>query len=149
EHASRVFSSEPGTSAPPFTGGGYARIFGPDSTLLSDVLPPEQEGIVYADIDLIAIEIANHYFDPVGHYSRPDIFEVTIDRRPKPADHQITSQPPRSDPPLAPEDTHHDSPPPQGEVTRTPPHHPAPTPGHLALRSSPPNSATAHRTLTP
>ena len=108
EHASRVFSSEPGTSAPPFTGGGYARIFGPDSTLLSDVLPPEQEGIVYADIDLTAIEIANHYFDPVGHYSRPDIFEVTIDRRPKPAVHQITSETHRSYPPLAPEDTHHD-----------------------------------------
>jgi len=84
-----VFSSEPGTEAPPFTGGGYARIFGPDTTLLSEVLPPDQEGIVYADIDLAFIDVANYFFDPVGHYSRPDVFDVTIDRRHKPAFREV------------------------------------------------------------
>lgn len=103
--AIQVFSSERGTSAPPFSGGGYARIFGPDTTLLSNVLPPDQEGIVYADIDLAAIEIANHFFDPVGHYSRPDVFDVTIDRRPKPAVRQISTEIERSYPPLESEGT--------------------------------------------
>lgn len=86
-----AITSVPGTSAQPFHGGGYARIFGPDSSLLSEVIPPTEEGIVYADIDLDFIEIANHFFDPVGHYARPDIFQVTIDRRPRPAFTEITA----------------------------------------------------------
>ncbi|MCR2811138.1 MULTISPECIES: carbon-nitrogen hydrolase family protein [unclassified Microbacterium] len=95
-----VFSSEAGGEAPPFRGGGYARIFGPDTTLLSDTLPPDQEGIVYADIDLGFIDIANHFFDPVGHYSRPDIFQVTIDRRRKAAFEELVTADTRSYPPL-------------------------------------------------
>ncbi len=84
-----VFSSEPGHPGARLLGGGYARIFGPDTTLLSDVLAPDQEGIVYADIDLTFIDVANYFFDPVGHYSRPDVFDVTIDRRHKPAFREV------------------------------------------------------------
>lgn len=96
-----AFSSEPGTEAPPFRGGGYARIFGPDTTLLSEVLPPDEEGIVYADIDLASIDVANFFFDPVGHYARPDVFDVTIDRRHKPAFREIAGpDAPATYPPL-------------------------------------------------
>lgn len=54
-------------------GGGYARIYGPDGRDLVTPLSPEEEGILYADIDLAAIPMAKAAADPVGHYSRPDV----------------------------------------------------------------------------
>ena len=37
-----------------------------------------QEGILYADIDLNVITEAKRMFDVVGHYSRPDVFNFSI-----------------------------------------------------------------------
>jgi nitrilase len=45
----------------------------------------DREGIVTAEIDLAAITRAHYDFDPVGHYSRPDVFTLTVDTRTKPA----------------------------------------------------------------
>ncbi|MDZ5143512.1 carbon-nitrogen hydrolase family protein [Microbacterium testaceum] len=57
-------------------GGGYARIFGPDGSSLAEPLAPTEEGILYADIDFAAILAAKNAADPVGHYSRPDVFTL-------------------------------------------------------------------------
>lgn len=67
-----------------YLGGGYAGIFGPDMRRLTEPISPADEGIAYADIDLSLIERAKHTLDPTGHYARPDVFSVVIDRRPKP-----------------------------------------------------------------
>ncbi|MBU8829749.1 carbon-nitrogen hydrolase family protein [Mycolicibacterium goodii] len=61
-----------------FTGGGFARVFGPDTSLLSDVLAPDEEGVVVADVDTHTVEVMSHYFDPVGHYGRPDVFSFSV-----------------------------------------------------------------------
>lgn len=58
------------------TGGGYARLFGPDGAPLGTPLAPDQEGLVIADIDLGAIAYAKTAADPVGHYSRPDVLRL-------------------------------------------------------------------------
>ena len=54
-------------------GGGHAMIFGPDGTPLCTPLPPDAEGLLYADLDLGLISLAKSAADPVGHYSRPDV----------------------------------------------------------------------------
>jgi nitrilase len=43
-----------------------------------------EETILYADVDLAAVRAARRLFDPVGHYSRPDIFQLRVDTRSRP-----------------------------------------------------------------
>ena len=63
---------------------GGACIIDPLGTVLAGPLF-DQEGLVTAEIDLDAITRALYDFDPVGHYSRPDVFSLSVDVRPKPA----------------------------------------------------------------
>ncbi|HKD80324.1 MAG TPA: nitrilase-related carbon-nitrogen hydrolase [Candidatus Angelobacter sp.] len=44
----------------------------------------EEETILVADLDRGLLPKAKFDFDAVGHYSRPDIFRLTVDDRPKP-----------------------------------------------------------------
>ncbi len=64
------------------TGGGYAMIFGPDGRPIAQALPPDQEGLVYAEIDLAAISLAKAAADPTGHYSRPDVVRLLLNPEP-------------------------------------------------------------------
>lgn len=66
-------------------GGGCSRIYAPDGRLLTDPIPHDEEGIVYAEIDLAMIPIAKMAADPTGHYSRPDATRLIVDRRSRPA----------------------------------------------------------------
>lgn len=43
----------------------------------------DQEGILYAEIDLDEKPGAHLDLDTVGHYARPDVFQLRVDRRPK------------------------------------------------------------------
>jgi nitrilase len=42
----------------------------------------EQEGILFADLDLGAISRGKFDFDVVGHYARPDVFLLTVNEKP-------------------------------------------------------------------
>ena len=63
-------------------GGAHSTIFGPDGHELSAKMPEDQEGLVYADIDLGAISVAKNAADPAGHYSRPDVTRLLFNNRP-------------------------------------------------------------------
>ena len=62
---------------------GYSVIVDPDGTVLAGPLVRE-EGILYATLDLDAGRGRKRFFDPVGHYNRPDVFRLVVDDRPKP-----------------------------------------------------------------
>jgi nitrilase len=61
------------------TGGGATRIFGPDGSELASA-GPDEETILYADVDLGAIAMAKAAADPAGHYARPDVTRLLINR---------------------------------------------------------------------
>ncbi len=44
-----------------------------------------QEGLISAPIDLDDIVKARYDMDPTGHYSRPDVFELTVNEQERPA----------------------------------------------------------------
>ncbi|WP_328810533.1 carbon-nitrogen hydrolase family protein [Rhodococcus sp. NBC_00294] len=62
-------------------GGGFAQIYGPEGSALAPQLAETEEGILFADLDFDLIDIAKHAYDPVGHYSRPDVFQLLFNPR--------------------------------------------------------------------
>jgi nitrilase len=58
---------------------GDSVVIGPDGNNVADPLRKEM-GVVYADIDLSAVGVARRSLDVAGHYSRPDIFELKVNR---------------------------------------------------------------------
>ncbi|MEP6720311.1 MAG: nitrilase [Variovorax sp.] len=64
-------------------GGGYSMIFGPDGQPLVSHMPQDEEGILYADIDLASISVAKAAYDPSGHYARGDVVRLMLNRNPR------------------------------------------------------------------
>ena len=65
-------------------GGGHAMIYGPDGSPLAEPLAPDEEGLLYAEIDLDMIAYAKSAADPVGHYARPDVARLMFNPSPSP-----------------------------------------------------------------
>ncbi|MEU0648317.1 carbon-nitrogen hydrolase family protein [Streptomyces umbrinus] len=60
------------------SGGGFARIYGPDGSDLAEPLAPDAEGMLFADIDLSAAALIKTARDAVGHYTRPDVYTLQL-----------------------------------------------------------------------
>lgn len=67
---------------PQLPGGGFSMIFGADSEPLCEPLPAGTEGILYADIDLEDKMKSKQFLDVVGHYSRPDLLSLRVNKHP-------------------------------------------------------------------
>jgi nitrilase len=60
---------------------GFSAICGPNGEILAGPLVRE-EGILYAELDVDAARGVRYRFDPVGHYSRPDVFHLIVNEAP-------------------------------------------------------------------
>ena len=60
----------------------------------------EEETILTADVDLTEVRAARRLFDATGHYNRPDVFQLTVDTRPRRAVNVVgvTSSAPPAEP---------------------------------------------------
>jgi nitrilase len=63
---------------------GGSAIYGPLGEQLAGPLWNE-EGVVFADLDMSAIPRSKFDFDVTGHYARPDVFRLSVDESPHPA----------------------------------------------------------------
>lgn len=69
-HSGQLYSSP---------GGGYCAVFGPDGRKISTDLAYDEEGILFADLEMDQIIGAKMFLDTCGHYSRPDLLWLGAD----------------------------------------------------------------------
>lgn len=62
---------------------GDSAIVDPDGEFLAGPLRA-QEGILTATVDLAQLRGPKWMLDVAGHYARPDVFELTVHREPRP-----------------------------------------------------------------
>lgn len=64
-------------------GGGSSAIFGPDGRRLTEPVDSTTETIIYADLDMDHIVQAKMFADGMGHYSRPDLMWLGVNKKVK------------------------------------------------------------------
>lgn len=61
---------------------GHTTIVAPGGEVIAGPVL-EREEVVYADLNIAAVQAQRRMFDPVRHYARPDVFTLHVDTRAK------------------------------------------------------------------